>query len=67
MFSSSLSLPSSPHLIHSSLSVVHSSLATCLFLTINSGLQTDEGLHLMKILARRAKLQMTDFSELSYV
>ncbi|KAM6920640.1 solute carrier organic anion transporter family member 5A1b [Lycodopsis pacificus] len=28
-------------------------------------LQTDEGLHLMEILARRAKIQMTDFAELS--
>uniref|UniRef100_A0AAQ6ISR3 Protein tyrosine phosphatase receptor type N2 n=1 Tax=Anabas testudineus TaxID=64144 RepID=A0AAQ6ISR3_ANATE len=38
-----------------------------LLLTIISGLQTDEGLNLMKILARRAKLQMTDFAELSVV
>ncbi|XP_029308859.1 receptor-type tyrosine-protein phosphatase N2-like [Cottoperca gobio] len=30
-------------------------------------LQTDEGLHLMGILARRAKIQMTDFAELSVV
>nr|XP_020468087.1 receptor-type tyrosine-protein phosphatase N2-like isoform X2 [Monopterus albus] len=30
-------------------------------------LQTDEGLHLMEILARRAKIQMTDFAELSVV
>lgn len=38
-----------------------------LFLFLISGLQTDEGLHLMEILARMAKIQMTDFSELSYV
>ena len=34
---------------------------------IISGLQTDEGLHLMEILARRANIQMIDFAELSYV
>lgn len=38
-----------------------------LLLLITSGLQTDEGLHLMEILARLAKIQMTDFAELSYV
>lgn len=36
-----------------------------LFLT--SRLQTDEGLHLMEILARMAKIQMADVAELSYV
>lgn len=36
-------------------------------ITDTDGLQTDEGLHLMKILARMAKIQMTDFAELSYV
>ncbi|XP_026230571.1 receptor-type tyrosine-protein phosphatase N2-like isoform X2 [Anabas testudineus] len=36
-------------------------------ITDTDGLQTDEGLNLMKILARRAKLQMTDFAELSVV
>nr|XP_029137547.1 receptor-type tyrosine-protein phosphatase N2-like [Labrus bergylta] len=36
-------------------------------ITDTDGLQTDEGLHLMEILARRAKIQMTDFSELSVV
>lgn len=40
---------------------------TCLLFMIISGLQTDEGLHLMEILARRAKIQMTDFAKLSYV
>ncbi|KAK5860419.1 hypothetical protein PBY51_021897 [Eleginops maclovinus] len=34
-------------------------------ITDTDGLQTDEGLHLMEILARRAKIQMTDFAELS--
>lgn len=38
-----------------------------LFLLVTSGLQTDEGLHLMELLARRAKIQMTDVAELSYV
>lgn len=32
---------------------------------VPSGLQTDEGLQLMEILARMAKIQMTDFAELS--
>ncbi|XP_008289310.1 receptor-type tyrosine-protein phosphatase N2-like [Stegastes partitus] len=36
-------------------------------ITDTDGLQTDEGLHLMEILARRAKIQMTDFAELSVV
>ncbi|XP_026168971.1 receptor-type tyrosine-protein phosphatase N2-like [Mastacembelus armatus] len=36
-------------------------------ITDTDGLQTDEGLHLMEILARRAKIQMMDFSELSVV
>ncbi|XP_028987099.1 solute carrier organic anion transporter family member 5A1b [Betta splendens] len=36
-------------------------------ITDTDGLQTDQGLHLMEMLARRAKLQMTDFSELSVV
>lgn len=36
-------------------------------ITDTDGLQTDEGLHLMKILARMAKIQMTDFAELSVV
>ncbi|CAJ1072988.1 receptor-type tyrosine-protein phosphatase N2-like [Xyrichtys novacula] len=36
-------------------------------ITDTDGLQTDEGLHLMQILARMAKIQMTDFSELSVV
>uniref|UniRef100_A0A3Q1AH79 Protein tyrosine phosphatase receptor type N2 n=1 Tax=Amphiprion ocellaris TaxID=80972 RepID=A0A3Q1AH79_AMPOC len=36
-------------------------------ITDTDGLQTDEGLHLMQILARRAKIQMTDFAELSVV
>ncbi|XP_041697904.1 receptor-type tyrosine-protein phosphatase N2-like [Coregonus clupeaformis] len=36
-------------------------------ITDTDQLQTDEGLHLMEILARRAKLQMTDFLELSVV
>eukprot|EP00063_Salmo_salar_P020146 XP_013994981.1 PREDICTED: receptor-type tyrosine-protein phosphatase N2-like isoform X1 [Salmo salar] len=36
-------------------------------ITDTDALQTDEGLHLMEILARRAKLQMTDFLELSVV
>ncbi|XP_030259711.1 receptor-type tyrosine-protein phosphatase N2-like [Sparus aurata] len=36
-------------------------------ITDTDGLQTDEGLHLMEILARMAKIQMTDFSELSVV
>ncbi|XP_008333185.1 receptor-type tyrosine-protein phosphatase N2-like isoform X2 [Cynoglossus semilaevis] len=31
------------------------------------GLQTDEGVHLMEILARRAKIQMTDVAEFSVV
>ncbi|KAF7647619.1 hypothetical protein LDENG_00169020 [Lucifuga dentata] len=34
-------------------------------ITDTDGLQTDEGLHLMEILARRANIQMTDFAELS--
>ncbi|XP_076601155.1 receptor-type tyrosine-protein phosphatase N2-like isoform X1 [Chaetodon auriga] len=36
-------------------------------ITDTDGLQTDEGLHLMEILARRARIQMTDFAELSVV
>ncbi|XP_027144788.1 receptor-type tyrosine-protein phosphatase N2 [Larimichthys crocea] len=36
-------------------------------ITDTDGLQTDEGLQLMEILARRAKIQMTDFAELSVV
>ncbi|XP_067109030.1 receptor-type tyrosine-protein phosphatase N2-like [Osmerus mordax] len=36
-------------------------------ITDTEPLQTDEGLHLMEILARRAKIQMTDFLELSVV
>ncbi|XP_078029087.1 receptor-type tyrosine-protein phosphatase N2-like isoform X1 [Epinephelus lanceolatus] len=36
-------------------------------ITDTDGLQTDEGLHLMEILARRAKIQMTDFAKLSVV
>ncbi|XP_030607491.1 LOW QUALITY PROTEIN: receptor-type tyrosine-protein phosphatase N2-like [Archocentrus centrarchus] len=36
-------------------------------ITDTDGLQTDEGLHLMEILARMAKIQMTDFAELSVV
>ncbi|XP_042163775.1 receptor-type tyrosine-protein phosphatase N2 [Oncorhynchus tshawytscha] len=36
-------------------------------ITDTDALQTDEGLHLMEILTRRAKLQMTDFLELSVV
>ncbi|XP_041847334.1 receptor-type tyrosine-protein phosphatase N2-like isoform X2 [Melanotaenia boesemani] len=36
-------------------------------ITDTDGLQTDEGLHLMEILARRANIQMTDFAELSVV
>lgn len=36
-------------------------------ITDTDALQTDEGLHLMKILARRAKIQMIDFLELSVV
>lgn len=36
-------------------------------ITDTDGLQTDEGLHLMEVLARMAKIQMTDFSELSVV
>lgn len=34
-------------------------------LSVPSGLQTDEGLQLMEILARMARIQMTDFAELS--
>ncbi|KAJ4937294.1 hypothetical protein JOQ06_001873 [Pogonophryne albipinna] len=34
-------------------------------ITDTDGLQTDEGLHLMEILAHMAKIQMTDFAELS--
>ncbi|XP_071346335.1 receptor-type tyrosine-protein phosphatase N2-like isoform X2 [Trachinotus anak] len=34
-------------------------------ITDTDGLQTDEGLHLMEVLARMAKIQMTDFAELS--
>ncbi|XP_078143664.1 receptor-type tyrosine-protein phosphatase N2-like [Centroberyx gerrardi] len=36
-------------------------------ITDTDGLQTDEGLHLMEILARMANIQMTDFAELSVV
>ncbi|XP_074544444.1 receptor-type tyrosine-protein phosphatase N2-like [Halichoeres trimaculatus] len=36
-------------------------------ITDTDGLQTDEGLHLMEVLARMSKIQMTDFSELSVV
>ncbi|XP_056276256.1 receptor-type tyrosine-protein phosphatase N2-like isoform X2 [Pseudoliparis swirei] len=36
-------------------------------ITDTDGLQTDEGLQLMGILARRARIQMTDFAELSVV
>ncbi|KAM4551303.1 receptor-type tyrosine-protein phosphatase N2-like [Odontesthes bonariensis] len=36
-------------------------------ITDTDGLQTDEGLHLMEILARRANIQMIDFAELSVV
>ncbi|KAM7400079.1 hypothetical protein PAMA_004670 [Pampus argenteus] len=36
-------------------------------ITDTDGLQTDEGVHLMEILAHRAKIQMADFSELSVV
>ncbi|KAM6919191.1 receptor-type tyrosine-protein phosphatase N2-like [Xenentodon cancila] len=36
-------------------------------ITDTDGLQTDEGVHLMEILARRAKIRMTDFAELSVV
>ncbi|XP_045080751.1 receptor-type tyrosine-protein phosphatase N2 [Coregonus clupeaformis] len=36
-------------------------------ITDTDALQTDEGLHLMEILTRRANLQMTDFLELSVV
>ncbi|XP_050925745.1 receptor-type tyrosine-protein phosphatase N2 isoform X2 [Lates calcarifer] len=36
-------------------------------ITDTDGLQTDEGVHLMEILARLAKIQMTDFAELSVV
>ncbi|KAM3605357.1 uncharacterized protein V6R79_024416 [Siganus canaliculatus] len=36
-------------------------------ITDTDGLQTDEGLHLMEILARMAKIQMTNFAELSVV
>ncbi|XP_047445765.1 receptor-type tyrosine-protein phosphatase N2-like [Mugil cephalus] len=36
-------------------------------ITDTDRLQTDEGLHLMEILARMAKIQMTDFAELSVV
>ncbi|KAM7379776.1 hypothetical protein PAMP_005303 [Pampus punctatissimus] len=34
---------------------------------MESALQTDEGLHLMEILAHRAKIQMADFAKLSVV
>ncbi|KAF3857845.1 hypothetical protein F7725_011046 [Dissostichus mawsoni] len=34
-------------------------------ITDTDGLQTDKGLHLMEILAHMAKIQMTDFAELS--
>lgn len=45
-----------------------SNLLTLSFpLPVTSGLQTDEGLHLMEILARMAKIQMTDFTELWFV
>ncbi|XP_062285453.1 receptor-type tyrosine-protein phosphatase N2-like, partial [Scomber scombrus] len=36
-------------------------------ITDTDALQTDEGLHLMEILARMSKIQMTDFAELSVV
>ncbi|PWA30112.1 hypothetical protein CCH79_00009765, partial [Gambusia affinis] len=36
-------------------------------ITDTDRLQTDEGLHLMEILAHRAKIQMTDFAELLYL
>ncbi|XP_061587941.1 LOW QUALITY PROTEIN: receptor-type tyrosine-protein phosphatase N2-like [Cololabis saira] len=36
-------------------------------ITDTDGLQTDEGLHLMELLARRAKIRMTDLAELSVV
>ncbi|MEQ2265092.1 hypothetical protein XENORESO_002075, partial [Xenotaenia resolanae] len=36
-------------------------------ITDTDQLQTDEGLHLMEILAHRANIQMTDFAELLYV
>nr|XP_057921225.1 receptor-type tyrosine-protein phosphatase N2-like [Doryrhamphus excisus] len=36
-------------------------------ITDTDGLQTDEGLHMMEILARMARIQMTDFAELSVV
>ncbi|KAM4604706.1 receptor-type tyrosine-protein phosphatase N2-like [Polymixia lowei] len=36
-------------------------------ITDTDGLQTDEGIHLMEILARRANIQMTDIPELSVV
>ncbi|KAF3857852.1 hypothetical protein F7725_011053 [Dissostichus mawsoni] len=36
-------------------------------ITDTDGLQTDKGLHLMEILAHMAKIQMTDFAELSVV
>ncbi|XP_042283745.1 receptor-type tyrosine-protein phosphatase N2-like isoform X3 [Thunnus maccoyii] len=36
-------------------------------ITDTDRLQTDEGLHLIEILARRAKIQMTDLAELSVV
>ncbi|MEQ2302317.1 hypothetical protein AMECASPLE_005576, partial [Ameca splendens] len=36
-------------------------------ITDTDRLQTDEGLHLMEILAHRANIQMTDFAELLYV
>ncbi|XP_068605445.1 receptor-type tyrosine-protein phosphatase N2-like [Brachionichthys hirsutus] len=36
-------------------------------ITDTDGLQTDEGLHLMEVLASKARIQMTDFAELSVV
>ncbi|XP_061776744.1 receptor-type tyrosine-protein phosphatase N2-like [Nerophis ophidion] len=36
-------------------------------ITDTDGLQTDEGLHMMEILAHMARIQMTDFAELSVV
>ncbi|CAL8347147.1 unnamed protein product [Merluccius merluccius] len=36
-------------------------------ITDTDGLQTDEGLHLMEVLAHMANIQMTDVAELSYV
>ncbi|XP_051902073.1 receptor-type tyrosine-protein phosphatase N2-like [Hippocampus zosterae] len=36
-------------------------------ITDTDGLQTDQGLHMMEILARMARIQITDFAELSVV